>query len=202
MNIVIVDYGLGNLKSVYNACISLGANAKISDSPGDISKADKIVLPGVGAFQDTIEEMHKRDIMEAIKKFIKSGKLYLGICLGLQILFESSEEGSSKGLSIFKGTVKRFKQKPGLKIPHMGWNSVGVKNNHAVMKRIVDNAYFYFVHSYYADPDDKEIIVGETTYGGVDFASLVIKDNIYATQFHPEKSQELGLRFLKNFVAL
>lgn len=203
MNIVIVDYGLGNLQSVYNALVSLGAEPKIVDSPSQVDSADKLILPGVGAFKDTIEGLQKKRLFESIKRYLKTGKTYLGICLGLQILFEGSEEGEAKGLCVFKGKVKRFKKREGVKIPHMGWNSVRLSRKDSaikLMKGIKDSSYFYFVHSYYADPEDKGIVAAATDYAGMKFSSMIVKDNVYATQFHPEKSQEKGLKFLKNFL--
>jgi len=200
--ITIVDYGAGNLCSVNNAFRSLGADVKVSGSPKDVLAADKLILPGVGAFKDTMDELQKRELTGPIKQFISSGKPYLGMCLGLQILFERSEEGRNvEGLGIFKGSVKRFAPKKGCKIPHMGWNTVSYQANTAgLTDKIPDNSYFYFVHSYYADPADKSIIAGKTEYCGVDFAAYVSKGNVNAVQFHPERSQGLGLLFLENFI--
>lgn len=203
MSIIIVDYGLGNLRSVYNALLWLGADVKISSKPSEIDKADKVILPGVGSFKDTIKLLKERDLIESIKRFLERGGLYLGICLGLQILFEESQEGDIEGLGIFKGRVRRF-QKKGLKVPHMGWNQIKIKDQASkikILKGITDNSNFYFVHSYYVEPKDKDIIVATSNYGG-EFVSIVNRNNIYATQFHPEKSQEIGLSFLKNFLDL
>jgi len=203
MKIVIIDYGLGNLRSVYNAFSFIGAKARISGDPKDIDSADKVVLPGVGAFQDTMTELEEKGLNVPLRKFITSGKAYLGICLGLQILFEGSEEGSAKGLCVFKGQVKRFKKEADLKIPHMGWNSVNMKaDTYRPMRGIENDSYFYFVHSYYAEPEDKSIVAGMTEYGSLEFASMIAKDNIFATQFHPERSQGIGLGFLRNFVEI
>lgn len=193
MRIAIIDYGLGNLASVYNALVFLGADAKISDSPKDVEKADRLVLPGVGAFGNCIEGLAKRGLIGPLKKFLASGKAYLGICLGLQILFERSEEGNEKGLSVFKGEVKRFRAESGVKVPHIGWNTVRRKDDNKA------EPYFYFDHSYYAEPGDKSIVSG-TTYHGVEFASWIQKGNINAVQFHPERSQKLGLSFLEKFI--
>ncbi len=202
MPVVIADYGMGNLASVYNALNFLGANVKISESPSDIEKADKLVLPGVGAFKDAILGLKKRGLLGPLTKFLSSGKAYLGICLGLQILFEASEEGNALGLGIFKGKVKRFRKEDGVKVPHIGWNSIKLKAyNLKLTAGIKDGSYFYFDHSYYAEPDDKSVVAATTDYG-VNFASMLHKDNIYAVQFHPEKSQELGLKLLKNFIKL
>jgi len=204
LKIVIIDYGLGNLRSVYNALISLGAEAKVSESPADIAKADKVILPGVGAFGDAMLGLKKRGLTEAIKKFLSTGKVYLGMCLGLQILFEESEEGNSKGLGVFKGKVKRFREEDGIKVPHIGWNEVKFKNPNSksqITDGIKNGAYFYFVHSYYAAPADESLIAATTDYG-VNFTSMIQRDNIYAVQFHPERSQEIGLKFLENFIKL
>jgi len=202
MPIVIVDYGMGNLASVYNALKFLGESAKISESPSDIEKADKLVLPGVGAFKDTILGLEKRGLVEPLTKFLSSGKAYLGICLGLQVLFETSEEGNARGLGIFKGKVKRFRKEDGIKVPHIGWNSVKLKAHSLKLTAgIKDGSYFYFDHSYDAEPDDKSVVAATTDYG-VSFASMLHKDNIYAVQFHPERSQESGLKLLKNFIQL
>ena len=204
MTIVVIDYGMGNLASVYNALKFLGADAKISGSASDIEKADKLVLPGVGAFPDAILGLGKRALIEPIKRSLSSGKAYLGICLGLQVLFQTSEEGNARGLGIFKGRVKRFQEKDGIKVPHIGWNSIKIKNQKAksrIVEGIENNSYFYFDHSYCAEPETKDIVAATTDYGR-DFASFVCKDNIFAVQFHPERSQGLGLKFLENFVNL
>jgi len=195
--IAVIDYGAGNLKSVANALDFLKAKYKITDNPKDIEKADKIIFPGVGAFGDCIKALEKRDLIETLKKEIPK-KPYLGICLGLQILFEKSEESLKvKGLGIFRGNVKRFKSK--LKIPQIGWNSVDIIKKNELLKNIKDNSYFYFVHSYYVNPKDKWIILTKTDYGE-DFVSGIAKDNTFGVQFHPERSGEVGLKILENFV--
>ena len=200
--IVIVDYGMGNLRSVQKGFQSQGCQAIVSERPSEISKADKLVVPGVGAFGDAMEELKKRKLIEPIKDFIDQRKPFLGLCLGLQILFEKSyEQGEHKGLGVFKGEVKRFK--PGLKIPHMGWNQIkrkaqGEKRKVDLFEGIGDGEYFYFVHSYYVEPKDPSIIAATTDYG-IEFTSAVHKDNIFGLQFHHEKSQDKGLRILKNF---
>lgn len=187
--ITIADYGMGNLRSVSKAFEHIGQEISITNSPKDILDSEALVVPGVGAFGDCINNLKTLGILDVIKKFIASGKPYLGICLGMQILFNSSEEAPRvRGLGIFSGTVKKFPDSLGLKIPHMGWNTV-------------NNSYMYFVHSYYVDPLDKSIIAGETEYG-IRFCSMIKKDNIWATQFHPEKSQKLGLEFLQNFIKI
>ncbi|UCD54905.1 MAG: imidazole glycerol phosphate synthase subunit HisH [Candidatus Omnitrophota bacterium] len=201
MSIVIVDYGMGNLASVYNALKFLGENAKIAALPADIEKADKLILPGVGAFQDAMLGMKERGFIESLTKFLSSGKAYLGICLGLQVLFQTSEEGAARGLGVFKGKVKRFRKEDGVKVPHIGWNSVKLKHNLKLTAGLADGSYFYFDHSYYVEPENKDIVAATTNYGR-DFASFICKDNIFAVQFHPERSQELGLKLLENFIRL
>ncbi|PIU40909.1 MAG: imidazole glycerol phosphate synthase subunit HisH [Candidatus Omnitrophica bacterium CG07_land_8_20_14_0_80_42_15] len=204
--IAIIDYGMGNLKSVSKAFQMVGAQAKVTDNPNDLSDAKAVVLPGVGAFARAMANLTELDILPAITRIIKDGKPFLGICLGLQLLFtESEEHGTHRGLDILKGKVKRFDLQ--LKTPHMGWNEVKIKSPQSTVhspqlfEDIADNSYFYFVHTYYVDPDDKGIIIGTTKYGK-DFASAVNKDNIWGVQFHPEKSSELGLKFLENFCKL
>jgi len=202
LNIVVIDYGMGNLASVYNALKFLGVSVRVSESPRDSERADKIVLPGVGAFHDAISGLRERGLVEPIKKSLASGKAYLGICLGLQLLFEESEEAKAKGLGIFKGKVKRFSIKSGIKVPQIGWNTVRFRPCAAGLAGgIKDDSYFYFDHSYYGDPEDKSIIAATTEYGA-NFASMINKDNIYAVQFHPERSQALGLAMLENFIKL
>jgi len=202
--IAIVDYGMGNIRSVEKGFIKAGADVIVTSEPKVISDAEGIALPGVGAFKDCMKNLNDLRLLDAIIKEIQKGKPYLGICLGLQILFTESEEfGICKGLDVFKGKVVKFKFDTqntghGLKIPHMGWNTVKFVRRPSVFDAIEDNSYFYFVHSYYIVPDDKDIIAGTTDYG-YEFVSMVWKDNVVATQFHPEKSQELGLRILKGF---
>ena len=196
--IVIIDYGMGNLRSVQKALESVGRKALISSDVSEIESAEKMVLPGVGAFGAGMKELEQRGLVEPIIKFIASGRLFLGICLGLQLLFtESEEEGLQKGLGIIKGRVKKFPDK-GLKIPHMGWNRIKKVKESPLLEDIADNTYMYFVHSYYVEPEDKAI-VATTTNHGIKFTSSIYKDNIQAMQFHPEKSQEMGLKILENF---
>ena len=198
--IAVVDYSLGNLRSVSKALEVIGARAKVTNDPEDIARAYAIVLPGVGAFKRAMDNLRKLEILPSILRAIKQGKPFLGICLGLQILFSESEEhGTCKGLDVIKGKVKKFS--PGMKIPHMGWNSIKFKTQGAKRKifdGIPDRSYFYFVHSYYVEPEDKGVIVSTTEYGN-GFTSAVNKDNVWGVQFHPEKSAELGLKFLENF---
>lgn len=215
--IAVIDYGMGNLRSVEKALQVAGAKTKVTSLPGDLNRCDKIVFPGVGAFGEAMKELKRLKLAEPIKAAIAEGKPFLGLCLGLQLLFESSAEAPGvKGLCVLKGEVKRFRVK-GLKVPHMGWNSVQVAGSQghpglhvvragagmvtSIMKGLANGAYMYFVHSYYVKPKDKSVILTTTDYG-IKFVSSVRKDNIYGFQFHPEKSQELGLRILKNFVKL
>jgi glutamine amidotransferase len=196
--IAIIDYGMGNLRSVEKGFLKVGADVKVTNRPDDVVKADGVVLPGVGAFKDCMSELTNLKLVDALVDAIKKGKPYLGICLGLQVLFSESEEfGRCRGLDIFRGKVVRF-QNGDLKIPQMGWNQLNIKNNNPLFNGIPDKSYFYFVHSYYVAPEDEKIIATTTDYG-VEFTSSVQVDNIYAVQFHPEKSQTLGLRLLGNF---
>lgn len=204
--IVVIDYGMGNLHSVRKALEVTGAKVKISSGPEDISNAGKIVFPGVGSFGPAMKELTRRKFVKPIKDAISEGKPFLGLCLGLQLLFERSEEAPGvKGLGVLAGEVKRFKAGK-LKVPHMGWNNIVrssklIVGNPGILKNVPDNSYMYFVHSYYVKPKDKKVVLTTTNYG-IDFASGVCKDNICAFQFHPEKSQLLGLKILKNFVGL
>lgn len=196
--IAIVDYGMGNLRSVQKAFQKVGADVVITSSAHDIDNAKGIVLPGVGAFRDCIDNLKKFGIIDVIKQSIKKGKPFLGICLGLQSLFEESEEfGSSQGLGVFSGKVVRFKETK-LKIPHMGWNQVRFIKKPEYLKNIPDNSFFYFVHSYHVVPTSGDITAGITDYG-YEFVSMIYKDNVIATQFHPEKSQTIGLEFIRGF---
>ena len=197
--IVIVDYGMGNLRSVEKAFETSGGKPKISSSIKDIEKAEKLVVPGVGAFTHAMKELKARKLVEPIKEKIESGAPYLGICLGLQLLFSRSEEGErSKGFGVIPGNVIRFKGK--MKIPHMGWNTLQLKKkNCPILKQTGKEDYFYFVHSYYGVPEDPSWALANTAYGA-QFCSAVWKKNIFATQFHPEKSQAAGLRIVKNFI--
>ncbi|MFA6078370.1 MAG: imidazole glycerol phosphate synthase subunit HisH [Candidatus Omnitrophota bacterium] len=208
--IAVIDYGMGNLRSVEKALKVAGGNAKVTSDPVYLKKADKIVLPGVGAFGEAMAELKRRQLDIPIKDALRQGKMFLGLCLGLQLLFEKSEEDPGvRGLSILKGKVKRFRsgmERGGekLKVPHMGWNTIdkcsGVSAASAKMlKGVPSGSYMYFVHSYYVDPIDKRLSFTTTDYGSK-FISSVCKDNICAFQFHPEKSQALGLKVLENFV--
>ena len=202
--IAVVDYGMGNLRSVQKALEKVGCSAFVTSEPQKILDAHSIVLPGVGAFRDCISNLERRNLIEPILKSIAQGKPFLGICLGLQILFTQSEEfGRTPGLNLIEGKVICFpdmstEKGVRLKVPHMGWNSISLRNPHPLFDSIEDNSFFYFVHSYYVDPDDGKNIV-TTTHYGIEFTSCVHKENIFACQFHPEKSQQVGLQLLKNF---
>ena len=202
--IALLDYGSGNLRSVHKALLAAGADVRLAKSPAEIGDARGLVLPGVGAFDDCINAMQRQELLEASREFIRSGKPFLGICVGYQALFEKSEEFNScaAGLGIFGGKVVRFAEQPGLKIPQIGWNQIEVTRPDCPLYRgIKSGSYVYFVHSFYPQPVDAGIVATRTTYGEP-FASSVWRDNVYATQFHPEKSQTVGLQLLKNFVGL
>ncbi len=202
--IAVLDYGSGNLRSVFKALVKVGADAKLARTPDEMKDARAVVLPGVGAFDDCINALRKQELLDATKNFIGLGRLFLGICVGYQALFESSEEFNScaAGMGVFKGKVKRFDAASGLKIPQIGWNQVEyAKENCPLFAGIEDGSHFYFVHSFFPEPEDDSIVASRTDYGGA-FSSAVWKDNVFATQFHPEKSQEVGLKLLENFVKL
>ncbi len=200
--IAIIDYGVGNLFSVEKALAALGADAKITSDARTIAAADKIVLPGVGAFGDCMENLTATGLIPTIKDFVKTGKPMLGICVGLQILFEGSEESIGvAGLGLLKGKVRRI-QASGLKVPHMGWNSLTIKSPRQpldLFQGLSEKPYVYFVHSYHAVPQDSSIVTATTEYGS-ELTAAVAKGNIQATQFHPEKSGDVGLAILKNFI--
>jgi imidazole glycerol-phosphate synthase subunit HisH len=199
--IAIIDYGMGNLRSVQKGFERMGHEAVVTRDPKTILDASKVVLPGVGAFPDCMRNLEQFGLIDAVHKSIRAGKPFLGICLGLQLLFTESEEfGISKGLDIIKGRVIRFKGPAfdTLKVPHMGWNSISVRRRAPALQDVPDGSHVYFVHSFHVVPEDKGVIATTTPYG-VDFVSSIWKDNIFATQFHPEKSQALGLSILKRF---
>ncbi len=202
--IVIVDYGMGNLRSVGKAFLSQGIDASVTRDPGEIARADGLVLPGVGAFGDCMKNLAGYGLTDPIKEHVDSGKPFLGICLGLQVLFEGSDESPEvPGLGILEGRVVRFSpsEEERLKVPHMGWNRVSIKKETPVLAGIPDGSWFYFVHSYYPDPKDPGVIAVTSNYG-VEFTAAVARDNLFACQFHPEKSSADGLRILRNFAAL
>jgi glutamine amidotransferase len=202
--IALLDYGSGNLPSVHKALLKVGADVRIAQTSGEIGEARAMVLPGVGAFDDCINALRKQELLEAARDFIKSGKPFLGICVGYQALFEKSEEFNScaAGLGIFSGSVVRFTERDGLKIPQIGWNQLEiVQPDCPLFRGVTGGSYVYFVHSFYPQPVDGSIVATRTDYGDT-FASSVWRDNLFATQFHPEKSQKVGLQLLKNFVDL
>lgn len=200
--ILILDYGLANLRSVQKAFEKTGHDAVIGSDPNQISECDKLVVPGVGAFRDAIAKLNEAGMADPIRDHIRSGKPFLGICLGLQLLFTKSyEDGEYAGLDIFPGEVVRFQNQPGLKIPHMGWNKIEVRRRAPHLEGMPEEAYFYFVHSYYVVPKDTSIIATETDYPGP-FTSAIWHENVFASQFHPEKSQRLGLALLHKFATL
>jgi len=198
--IAIIDYGAGNLRSVVNAINRLGYQAKVTSSPQDVLNAEAVILPGVGAAADTMANLQKLGLVSPIQRFISEGRPFLGVCIGLQVLFSGTEEGGwHECLGTVPGVVRRFS--PGLKIPHMGWNQVKQRNSHPIFEGIPDGANFYFVHSYYVEPEDRSLVAGETEYG-IPFCSVMAKDNLIATQFHPEKSGEVGLKIYDNFIKI
>ena len=201
--IAIIDYGAGNIQSVYKALKFIGADCKVTSDKDEILNADGAILPGVGSFGDAMDTMTKRGIKDTIIEYTKSGKPFLGICLGLQLLFPESEETPDvKGLDIFKGTITKIpNQNRTLKIPHMGWNNISIKQKNGIFKDIEGEPYVYFVHSFYLKAQDKDIVAATTQYG-VEIDAAVQKGNIIATQIHTEKSGEVGLKMLKNFVEI
>lgn len=200
--IAIIDYDAGNIKSVEKALLLLGQEVKITGDAQEILQADKVVLPGVGAFGDAMANLKKRGLDQVIRQVAESGTPFLGICLGLQLLFERSDEAPGvEGLGILKGEIRKIPQQEGLKIPHMGWNSLHLEHNGRLFQGIKEGSYVYFVHSYYLRAEEEEIVKASTEYSTHIHAS-VEKGNVFACQFHPEKSSEVGLKILKNFVEL
>jgi glutamine amidotransferase len=202
--IALLDYGSGNLRSVHKALLKAGATVRVAQRPEEMADARAVVLPGVGAFDDCIQALEKQALLEASRKFIQSGRPFLGICVGYQALFEKSEEFNScaAGLGIFPGKVVRFANNNGLKVPQIGWNQLEIVHAECPLFRGISTGdYVYFVHSFFPKPADSSIVATRTTYGET-FASAVWRDNVFATQFHPEKSQKVGLQLLRNFVEL
>ena len=202
--IALLDYGSGNLRSVHKALLAVGADVKLARCPDEIGHARAMVLPGVGAFDDCINAMQSQGLLTAAKDFIATGRPFLGICVGYQALFEASEEFNScaAGLGLFRGKVVRFSESRGLKIPQIGWNQVEITQPSCpIYRNIPSGSYFYFVHSFHPEPSEEFIVATRTEYGDP-FASSVWRDNVFATQFHPEKSQQVGLQLLSNFAAL
>ncbi len=197
--IIVVDYDAGNLRSVQRALEAVGQRPRVTPDPRDVERAEALVLPGVGSAQDCMRKLAERGLVEPLKAYAASGKPFLGVCVGLQLLFDGSEEGGGvECLGILPGTVRRFPNEAGLKVPQIGWNDVSIARQHALLEDVPDGTYFYFVHSFYADPAYPAMTVGSASYG-VDFAAIVAHRNVVATQFHPEKSADLGLRLYANF---
>ncbi len=199
--IAIIDYGMGNLRSVQKAIEAVGSTAEVTSDPDRVRHASKVVLPGVGAFADAMSELRRTGLGEAFREAVHQGKPCLGVCLGLQLLFDQSlEDGEHDGLGLLRGRVVRFASQPGLKVPHMGWNTLKLRRPAPILAGLADASSVYFVHSYYARPEDPEVVAAEADYPEP-FAAVVWRDNLTACQFHPEKSQGVGLAMYSNFVA-
>lgn len=197
--IAVINYGLGNLHSVHKAIKFVGGIAEVTEDPDSILMADKVVLPGVGAFEDGMKGLQARGLDDTVKEIVRQGKPLLGICLGMQLFFEESEEhGQHEGLGLLKGKVKAFQQ-PGIKVPQIGWNQLEIVNPSPIMKGIPQESYLYFNHGYYCDPEYQTDTLTVTNYG-IQFSSSVQRENLFGVQFHPEKSQRIGLSIMKNFV--
>jgi len=200
--IAIIDYGMGNLRSVQKAFEKVGHQAVVTSDPAQVAAAEKVVLPGVGAFEDAIAELRRLGLVKPVLNAIDSGKPFLGICLGLQLLFDVGyENGRHEGLGVLRGEVVRFQLPKGYTVPHMGWNQLAIRRPAPILRGLDEGTYAYFVHSYYVVPADQNVIAIETDYGGP-FCSMIWRDNVFATQFHPEKSQSEGLKILRNFAEL
>lgn len=199
--IAVIDYDMGNLHSACKGLERAGAIPQVTDVPHDLHQADAVVLPGVGAFDPAIQHLRSRDLIQPIKDVVASGKPFLGICLGLQILLDGSEEGREDGLGIVPGLVRRFRYEPGITIPHMGWNQLDLTQpNVPLWNQMPDRPWMYFVHSFYADPADATVMAASITHGTQTVTAAIARDNLMAVQFHPEKSSTLGLQLLANFV--
>jgi imidazole glycerol-phosphate synthase subunit HisH len=196
---IVVDFDAGNLRSVERALEAVGQTASITSDPREVERAAALVLPGVGSAQDCMRKLSALGLVEPLRAYAASGRPFLGVCVGMQLLFDGSDEGGGvECLGILPGTVRRFQDDPVLKVPQIGWNTVTLKYDHPLLEDIPSGTYFYFVHSYYADPSDPATTLGQANYG-VDFAAIVARDNVLATQFHPEKSANLGVRLYRNF---
>lgn len=201
--IAVIDYDMGNLHSACKGLEQAGVTPQITDQAEDILAADGVVLPGVGSFDPAVKHLRSRQLVEPIRQVIASGKPFLGICVGLQVLFEASEEGVEPGLGIFSGTIRKFRPEPGLTIPHMGWNQLQLRSHPSPLwDGIRDGDWVYFVHSYYAEPTDPSQISATVTHGSQQVTAAVSRDNLMAVQFHPEKSSTIGLKLLANFVQM
>ena len=199
--IAIIDYDMGNLHSARKGIEKAGATTIITDAVEELERADAIVLPGVGAFDPAMQHLRQHNLIEPIRRIIDSGKPFLGICLGLQVLFEASEEGSEKGLGIFSGKVRRFQVEPDITVPHMGWNSLDLTQpDLPIWQSLPSNPYLYFVHSYYVEPADPSLAAAMIMHGSQQVTAAIARDNVVAVQFHPEKSSKNGLQILANFV--
>ena len=197
--IVVVDYDAGNLRSVQRALEAAGQRPLVTSDPRDVARAEALVLPGVGSAQDCMRKLAARGLVDPLREYAASGRPFLGVCVGLQLLFDGSDEGGGvECLGILPGRVRRFPQESRLKVPHIGWNAVYFRFDHPLLGEIPGGSYFYFVHSYYAEPAEADITLGYAEYG-VDFAAIVARENVVATQFHPEKSADMGLRIYANF---
>jgi imidazole glycerol-phosphate synthase subunit HisH len=200
--IVLVDYGAGNMRSVQRALEAVGQQPLVTSDPRDLQYAPGLVLPGVGSAQDAMRALARLDLVGSLQDYAASGRPFLGVCVGQQLLFDSSDEGGGVAcLGILPGVVRRFSADSGLKVPQIGWNTVHFRYDHPLLAGIPSGSYFYFVHSYYVDPAEREMTLGETDYG-IDFASIVARENVVASQFHPEKSADLGLRLYANFARI
>jgi len=202
VRIAVVDYDMGNLHSACKGLEKAGATPLVTDVARDLAQADAVVLPGVGAFDPAIQHLRSRDLIHPLQDVIASGKPFLGICLGLQILLDGSEEGQEPGLGIVPGMVRRFRPEPGITVPHMGWNPLQPVQTALPLWQALPNPWVYFVHSYYADPADSSVIAATVTHGSQTVTAAIARDNLMAVQFHPEKSSSTGLKILANFVAL
>jgi len=200
--IVLVDYGAGNMRSVQRALEAVGQQPLVTSDPRDLQGAQGLVLPGVGSAQDAMRALARLDLIGSLQDYAASGRPFLGVCVGQQLLFDGSEEGGGvECLRILPGTVRRFAADSGLKVPQIGWNTVHFRYDHPLVAGVPSGSFFYFVHSYYVDPAEREMTLGETDYG-IDFASIVARENVVATQFHPEKSADMGLRLYANFARI
>ena len=200
-SIAVVDYDMGNLHSACKGLEKVGASPKITDSIAEIERADAVVLPGVGSFDPAVQRLRSRNLVEPVQNAIASGKPFLGICLGLQVLLEASEEGKEPGLGIVSGTVRRFRPEPEITIPHMGWNELEfTQPHHPLWEQLPGNSRVYFVHSYYVDPTESGTRAATVTHGSQTVTAATARDNLMAVQFHPEKSSSVGLQIISNFV--
>ena len=203
VNVAVIDYGIGNLHSACKGLEKAGATPKITSDSSEILSADAVVLPGVGAFDPAMQHLRKLNLEPIIKDAIATGKPFLGICVGMQMLFDASEEGTEKGLGIVSGTVRRFRSEPDITIPQMGWNQLELTQNQlSLWQDLPTDPYLYFVHSFYADPTDKSVNAAMVTHGTQSVTAAIARDNLMAVQFHPEKSSDNGLQILSNFVTL